>query len=133
MKTRSYKLTRLDHRERIWRSALTAGWPIGIAFTSIIVTNEISLCGFAAMTGLPCPFCGGTRACTALAALDVPKAWHRAPGVLIAVAFAAIHTVFLLTEAVVGRRLGWDRLWLLGWKAIGCIIVVAWLTRLAVS
>ncbi len=127
----SSNFTRLDRRERIWRSALAAAWPIGLAFAFIIVASEIPLCGFATLTSLPCPFCGGTRAFTALAVLDVPKAWDHSPGIVIAVAFAATHTLFLLLEAVVGCRLGRHRPWLVGWEAIGCVIAVAWGARLA--
>lgn len=120
----------LNRRDRIWRFALTAGWPIGLAFASIVIANEIPLCGFATLSGLPCPFCGGSRACLALATLDVPKAWHHSPGIVFAVAFAASHTAFLLIEAVVGLGLGWQRPWIVGWQAIGCVIAVAWIARL---
>lgn len=120
----------LDQRERGWRFVLALAWPIGLALAIIIVANEIPLCGFATLTGHPCPFCGGTRACAALAVLDISKAWLHSPGIVIAVVFAATHTGFLLMEAVVGRRLGWHCPWLVGWKTIGCIIAVAWCARL---
>lgn len=69
----------------------------------------------------------------ALATLDVTSAWHHAPGAVIALGFAAGHTVFLLVEAIAGCPLGWRRLWIIGWQAVGFVVTAAWGMRLAVG
>lgn len=126
-------MPRLDRMERAWRIALAAAWPVGMACALFVVNRNIPCCGFSALSGMPCPFCGGTRACAALATLDVASAWHHAPGAVIALGLAAGHTAFLVVEAIVGHALGWRRLWIIGWQAVGCVVAAAWGIRLAIG
>jgi hypothetical protein len=50
---------------------------------------EALTCPFHATTGVPCPGCGMTRACAALARGDLATAWHHHPFSFALVALAA--------------------------------------------
>jgi hypothetical protein len=62
-------------------------------------------CGFHAITGLPCLFCGGTRALNALVHGDFPSAWYLNPLTFPSAALAALALAVWLTEAATGFRI----------------------------
>ena len=72
-----------DH-ELIWGSVglflLAGGWALPLVPT---LTAMGYVCPFHAITGLPCPTCGATRAVTALGSLDFPTALRLNPGITI--------------------------------------------------
>lgn len=62
-------------------------------------------CGFHAATGLPCLFCGGTRAAGAVLSGRWSRALYLNPLSFPAVAATALVAAVLLTEAALGRTL----------------------------
>ena len=62
-------------------------------------------CGFLALTGLPCPLCGGTHACAALVQGDWAAAWAANPG---AVGLLLVLALLALQWALEGAA-GWRR------------------------
>ena len=71
-------------------------------------------CVFQDCTGLPCPFCGGTRAFATLAAGRPAEslAWHPLiiPGALVTIFAAAVLTFELLCNREVVSMVWWNRL-----------------------
>lgn len=120
----------LSQGEKSWRLAIAAGWPIGLAFATVVARNKLPACGFFYWTGNPCPFCGGTRAYLALASLDLAAAWQYSATAVLAICLAAAHTAFLLAEVCLGARLGLDTLWRTGWALISFFIAAYWAVRL---
>jgi Na+-driven multidrug efflux pump len=84
-----------------------------VPWTMLAVVFLVSACGlwprclFRAWTGLPCPFCGGTRALRALARGDWVEALYHNPLALGVVAAAVLWSAWWWTEAVWGRA--WPR------------------------
>ncbi|MES2951483.1 MAG: DUF2752 domain-containing protein [Pseudomonadota bacterium] len=121
----------LSRPERQWRSALTLGWPLALlGAPAVLSLGDLPLCGFRHLTGLPCPLCGGTRACAALADGNFVAAWQANPGLLLLLALAAAHSVQLGVEAWTGRRV---RRWRVGadaWRAGLVVLLVSWSLRL---
>jgi len=62
-------------------------------------------CGFHAITGLPCLFCGGTRALNALIHRDFSSAWYLNPLAFPTAALAALALAVWLTEAATGIQI----------------------------
>jgi hypothetical protein len=60
-------------------------------------------CAFHALTGVPCPTCGGTRALLALARLDVPAALAWNPLVTAAALVFVLGGLVALARALGGR------------------------------
>jgi hypothetical protein len=104
-----------------------------MTFAALVVAADIPLCGFSAVAGIPCPLCGGSRAFASLGTLDFASAWRYCPGVVVGLGFAAVHTGFLLIEALLGVCLGWAGLWRSGWKAVVVVVTVAWAWRLGIG
>ena len=80
----------------------------------------------------PCPLCGGTHACAALAEGNLLAAWQAAPALMPVLALALVHTVQLAYEALYARRVA--PAWRIGaraWGAAGAAMLVLWGMRLA--
>jgi hypothetical protein len=60
-------------------------------------------CLFRAVTGVPCPTCGGTRALLALARLDVPAALAWNPLVTLGALVFVLGGLVVLARALAGR------------------------------
>jgi hypothetical protein len=74
----------------------------GAALWSAHTHHDICLCGFRAITGLPCPGCGGTRATLSLLRGDVERALAWNP---LVTAFVCLAAGSLLLRLAAGRRL----------------------------
>ncbi|MES2581663.1 MAG: DUF2752 domain-containing protein [Pseudomonadota bacterium] len=121
----------LSPPERQWRSALTLGWPLALLGAPLALSVDgLSLCGFRHVTGLPCPLCGGTRACAALADGNFLAAWQLNPGLMVLLALAAAHSVQLGVEAWTGRRVQRWRIGAGAWRAGLAVLLLGWTLRL---
>jgi hypothetical protein len=78
---------------RLVRRAALVGLGLGLAtrLAGIEQTSSGTLCPFRRVTGLPCPFCGGTRAAASLAHGDVIASirWNPLVAVLVVVGLVA--------------------------------------------
>jgi hypothetical protein len=116
--------------QRQWRAASVLFLPLGIGLApSFLSLGDLPLCAFKHLTGVPCPLCGGIRACAALAQGDPTAALLVNPGLLPLLAVAALHSGLLLAEALAGRQLGPPRALALAWKLSGGFLMLAWLLR----
>lgn len=124
-------LAQLSESERRQRAALTLGWPAALLGAPLLLSlGELPLCAFRQFTGQPCPLCGGTHACAALAQGDLLAAWQANPGLMPLFFIAAAHTAQLGWEAWRGQRI---RRWRIGagaWRAGGALLMLAWGLRL---
>ncbi len=117
--------------QRRARASLLLGWPVALGGASLLLSlGDIPLCAFRQLTGRPCPLCGGTRACAALAEGDLLAAWQAHPGLLPLIAIAAAHSVQIAHEAWSGRPSGHRRINSTAWLAGGVYLTVNWLLRL---
>ena len=122
----------LPPAERQWRAALALAWPAGLGLAPLMLQwRPLPPCGFLQLTGLPCPLCGGTHACAALAQGDWAAAWQHNPGVLPVLGLAAAHTLLLGMEAWRGRRLQSWRIGPRAWQLALGWLTLAWVLRLA--
>lgn len=96
---------------------------------SFLSLGDVPLCAFKHLTGMPCPLCGGIRACAALAQGDFLAAFLLHAGLMPLLAVAAVHSALLLTEAISGRQLGPLPALATAWKLAGAILVISWLYR----
>lgn len=64
-----------------------------------------TICVFHQVTGLPCAFCGGTRAARCLVQQDWRGAWYYNPLIYAVPPAAALLGAGLLAEALLGRQL----------------------------
>ena len=123
---------KLDRPERQWRVAATLGLPLAMVAAPLLVRfTELRLCVFRSATGLPCPLCGGTRACAALVEGDFLAAMQFNPGLMPLLALALVHGTQLGYEALTGRRVGAP--WRIGarpWVFVGVFLLTAWIARL---
>lgn len=119
---------------RQWRLALGLGWPLAMAATPWwLGRGEGVGCGFRALTGLPCPLCGGTHACAALVQGDWAGAWAANPGALVLLVWLSLLAGQAVVESGRGRRRVARWPW---WRpgalaAVGGALLAAWLGRLA--
>jgi hypothetical protein len=121
----------LSSPERQWRSALTLSWPLALlGAPAVLSLGDLPLCGFRHVTGLPCPLCGGTRACAALADGNFLAAWQLNPGLMVLLALAAVHSVQLGFEAWTGRRVQRWRIGAGAWRAGIVVLLAGWVLRL---
>jgi hypothetical protein len=121
----------LSPPERQWRSALTLSWPLALLGAPLVLSlGDLPLCGFQHVTGLPCPLCGGTRACAALADGNFIAAWQLNPGLMVLMAVAAGHSVQLGVEAWTGRRVQRWRIGAGAWRVGIVVLLVGWVLRL---
>jgi hypothetical protein len=117
--------------ERQWRSALTLGWPMALLGAPLVLSlGDLPLCGFRHVTGLPCPLCGGTRACAALANGSFLEALQLNPGLMVLLTLAAAHSVQLGFEAWTGRRVQRWRMGADAWRAGLVVLLAGWVLRL---
>ena len=121
----------LNAGERQWRATLTLLWPAALAGAPYLLSlGSIPLCAFRQLSGQPCPLCGGTRACAALAEGNFAQAWALNPGLMPLMAIAALHAAQLAYEAWRGQRnLRW-RVSTGAWKAGTGFLLAAWVLRL---
>ncbi len=121
----------LNAGERQWRAGLTLLWPAALLGAPLLLSlGSVPLCAFRHFSGQPCPLCGGTRACAALAHGDFAQAWALNPGLMPLLALAAIHTAQLAYEAWRGRpNLRW-RVGTVAWKAATAFLLMVWVLRL---
>ena len=121
----------LSQPARQWRSALTLGWPLALLGAPLVLSvGNLPLCGFRYITGLPCPLCGGTRACAALADGNFLIAWQLNPGLIVLFALAAAHSMQLGFEAWTGRRVQCWRIGADAWRAGLVVLLAGWILRL---
>ena len=122
----------LSGPERQWRAAVTLGWPMALVGAPLLLSvGHMPLCAFRQLSGLPCPFCGGTHACAALAEGNFQAAWLANPGLMPLLAIAAVHTVQLALEAWSGQRLTRWRVGGKAWSAGLILLLGGWMLRLS--
>ena len=98
---------------------------------TLLLATGVPLCGFRHLTGQPCPLCGGTHACAALAQGDLMVAWQANPGLMPLFVIAAARAAQLAWEAWTGRRVTRWRIGPALWKAGGLFLIGSWALRLA--
>lgn len=104
---------------------------MAVGLAPAVAALDVPLCAFKHLTGVPCPLCGGTRVCAALAQGDVATALQLNPGLLPVLALAALHSGLLLAEALSGRELGPPRALSLAWKLAGGFLLASWLWQVS--
>lgn len=58
-------------------------WPMAGGLSQALLQGKaVPVCGFQALTGCPCPLCGGTHLVRALNQWDWAAAWQAQPGLL---------------------------------------------------
>lgn len=123
----------LERGDRAARLALGLGAPLAMAATPWWLRQGGGWgCGFQALTGLPCPLCGGTHACAALVQGDLGAAWAASPGALVLLVWLLLAAGQALAEGIGGRRRAAGGLW---WHpgvlaAVGGALLLSWLARL---
>mgnify|MGYP001316313777 FL=1 len=103
----------LTRPERLLRAGV-AGALVALAALFLLLPgiSPFSFCGFRMLSGLPCPFCGGTRATLALLRGDLSLAAYLNPLAFAAVLVLLAGIAILLGEATTGRALAdWPALW----------------------
>jgi Protein of unknown function (DUF2752) len=80
-----------------------------------------TLCPFRAITGIPCPFCGGTTAAVRIGHLDLLGALRANPVVVIGAVFVLALPVLKSAPAVVAFRSASPRV--TKWTLIGAIVL----------
>jgi len=120
---------RLLPMERRWRAGVSLLTPTAIALAPKVAALGVSLCAFQHLTGVPCPLCGGTRVCAALANGDLSVAMQLNPGLLPVLGLAMLHSLLLLAECLSGRSLAKRRSLLRAWQWAGGFLLGTWLLR----
>lgn len=92
---------------------------------------DVTLCGVKALSGLPCPFCGGVRATAALGQGSLPEAFAWNPAVVL------LHAGMLASGAalVLGRTPPWltpERQRLV-FRGLVVILIANWVYLVAVG
>lgn len=124
----------LDRSARRLRLAFGLGWPLAMAATpSWLGRGGLGLgCGFRALTGMPCPLCGGTHACAALVQGDWAAAWAASPGALVLLLWLVLLAGQAVVEGAQGRRVArWPWWHPAALAAVGGGMVLSWVLRLA--
>ncbi len=123
--------TALAGADRPWRLAIGLMLPAGLALAPrFLALGDIPLCAFKHLTGIPCPLCGGIRACAALAQGDVAAAVLLNPGLMPILALATLHSGLVVAQAVSGRRLLAPGALTRAWQWAGAALLFFWLLRL---
>ena len=121
---------RLQPLERRWRAGISLLTPAAIALAPKVAAMGVPLCAFRYLTDVPCPLCGGTRICAALAQGDLSVALQLNPGLLPVLGLAALHSLLQMTEALSGRSLVKPRSLLRAWQLAGVFLLGSWLLRI---
>ncbi len=125
----------LDRSARRLRLALGLGWPLAMVATPWwLGQGGLGLgCGFRALTGMPCPLCGGTHACAALVQGDWAAAWAASPGALVLLLWLVLLAGQAVVEGAQGRRrvARWPWWHPAALAAVGGGLVLFWVLRLA--
>ena len=96
---------RLGAAQRLQRVSVGLVGPLAMAVTPLLLESRLHLgCGFLALTGLPCPLCGGTHACAALVQGDGAAAWAANPGVVGLLLVLALLVLQWTLEGATGWR-----------------------------
>ena len=129
---------RFPLRSRMTGPVLTmAGLSLAVAALAVRdphVPGSWGLCPFRALTGLPCPVCGGLRAVNDLTSGDLPAAWGSNAFVVLAVPVALVvwaHWVVLRwrgrgDETPPAFRAGWAVAGVLALTAFGVLRWTPW-------
>ena len=130
----------LDRAQRLQRLGVGLAAPLVAAATPLLLAADSRLplhlnlgCGFLALTGWPCPLCGGTHACAALVQGDWAAAWAANPGALGLLLVLALLALQWALEGAAGWRR--SRAWPWGgaaaarWVAGG--LLLSWALALA--
>ncbi|MCO5357481.1 DUF2752 domain-containing protein [Acidovorax kalamii] len=125
----------LDGSARRLRLAWGLGWPLAMAATPWwLGQGGLGLgCGVRALTGMPCPLCGGTHACAALVQGDWAAAWAANPGAVLLL----VWLVLLAGQAVAEGTRGHRRTVRWPWRhpavlaVVGGGLLLSWVLRLA--
>lgn len=126
----------LIRSERHWRAGMVLVAGAAMAATPwLLELGPANVCIFKALSGLPCPLCGGTHACAALLVGNWRAAWQANAGVLPLLWLVWGVMLQWLYEALAGRRLWWAGRWTaavskMAWQAVGAFLLAAWLWRL---
>ena len=125
----------LDRSARRLRLAFGLGWPLAMAATPWWLGQDgLGVgCGFRALTGMPCPLCGGTHACAALVQGDWAAAWAASPGALVLLLWLVLLAGQAVVEGAQGRRrvARWPWWHPAALAAVGGGLVLFWVLRLA--
>src|SRR5688572_13957974 len=109
----------------VWAAAVAAAWAGGVLALHAVAPS-VPTCRFHALTGVPCPTCGGTRAVAQALHGDLLGAFAASPLVFAAVLLAASA---LLLRALTARRLHL-RLergeGVLAWTVAGALVAAHW-------
>jgi len=98
--------------ERLWGAVIATALSLGatVALAAPALTRLLPACGFRALTGLPCPTCGSTRAVLALADGRLLAALAHNPLAILVLGGAMIYLGYAL-GAILGLvprvRTGW--------------------------
>ena len=124
----------MDGSARRLRLAFGLGWPLAMAATPWWLGQDgLGVgCGLRALTGMPCPLCGGTHACAALVQGDWAAAWAASPGALVLLLWLVLLAGQAVVEGAQGRRRVARWPW---WHpavlaAVGGVLVLFWVLRL---
>lgn len=123
--------SRLSPRQRALRLGAALAWPLAIASTPTWLRSGLGPgCPFRALTGLPCPLCGGTHACAALVQGDWAGAWAANPGALGLLALASLWVLQGAGAAVTGHAppARWGGAWAL--RVVLAGLCLSWTAKL---
>lgn len=133
---RTLALVQAERDDRLRSAVVLAGLLAWLFYTRAFWTLHAShatlpACPFLALTGQPCPFCGGTRAFASMWQGDVVTAvrYHPLGPLLFAGCLVATGVVAALVAS--GRTLRFDvalEKWV--YLVAGAVVLVAWLFRL---
>jgi hypothetical protein len=120
-----------QRRDLLWSLGLLGTFPVAFVAKSWIVTTSLIVCPFRAVTGLPCLFCGLTRAFAYAIHGEFAAAFESNPLWWLAAALVAAQGVALLARALgpVGAIERWYDWRPLESKAIVAIVVGGSLLR----
>lgn len=125
---------RLRSTQRVQRLGVGLAGPLALAGAPLLLDGRLNLgCGFLALTGLPCPLCGGTHAATALVQGDAAAAWAANPGV---VGLLLVLALLVLQWGVEGA-VGWRRAHPWPWAGAAAVrwvlggLLLSWAATLA--
>ena len=119
-----------QRRDLLWSMGLLGTFPVAFVAKSWIVTTTLIICPFRAITGLPCLFCGLTRAFAYATHGDFAAASESNPLWLLAAVLVAAQGVALLARALGPVAASERRRWRpLESAAVVAIVVVGSLLR----